>query len=103
MDREIISKVHVNEANEFVLSIEGKGDPFYQYIYREAAGVYWDENSHGFKSTPMKKDWSCSQWYSHIVGLVESSLNVELIRGKEVTWSNIPDEDKNKIVTEHGI
>ena len=50
------------------------GKPIYQYVYREAAGVYWDEQRHGFKSTPMK-EWSCSKWFFQIVGVVQSRLN----------------------------
>jgi len=28
------------------------GNPMYQYIYREAAEVYWDNNIKGFKAPP---------------------------------------------------
>ena len=51
MDSEIINKVEVNDSGELFLTLEGNGKPMYQYVYREAAGVYWDETLHGFKST----------------------------------------------------
>ncbi|MFI2741609.1 hypothetical protein ACG2LH_02620 [Zhouia sp. PK063] len=40
MKKEIIEKITVNEENELVLKIIGQGNPMYQYIYREAAGIY---------------------------------------------------------------
>ncbi|MDO9163822.1 MAG: hypothetical protein Q8N35_17965 [Methylococcaceae bacterium] len=68
----------------------------YQHIYREAAGVYWDENRHGFKSTPMK-EWSCAKWFFHIVGVVQSGSSIELQLGKNVEWCKIPDQDQAEI------
>jgi len=103
MEREVIRKIEVNEANEFILLIEGNGDPSYQYIYREAAGVYWDEINHGFKSTPMKRDWSCSQWYFHIVSLVKSCIGIELERSRKVVWGNISKKDKSEIESKNAI
>lgn len=77
MDSEIINNVEVTDAGELFLGLEGNGKPMYQYIYREAAGVYWDEKRCGFKSAPLK-EWSCSKWYSHIVSIINSGLGVEL-------------------------
>ena len=34
----------------------------FQYIYREAAGVYWDADLSCFKST-QPRDWDYKQWY----------------------------------------
>jgi hypothetical protein len=49
MNCEIIVKVEVLNTGELFLAIKGPGNPNYQYVYREAAGVYWDENRKGFK------------------------------------------------------
>ena len=100
MDRETINKVVVTDANELFLGLESNGKSMYQYIYREASGVYWDENYHGFKSTPLK-EWSHSKWFSHIVSLVKSSLGVELQLSKKATWCNIPEHERKVIVHEH--
>lgn len=83
MDSETISEVEVLDSGELLLVLQSRGKPMYQYVYREAAGVYWDESRHGFKSTPMKK-WSCAKWFFHIVGVVRSSLGVELQLSKNV-------------------
>jgi hypothetical protein len=96
MNREIITKVEVLDTGELFLALKGTGNPNYQYVYREAAGVYWDENKKGFKSTTMK-EWSCSKWFDHIVKTVFVALDVELKLGSTVTWINIPEEQKNEI------
>lgn len=99
MDLETIIRVEVLDTGELLLGLKGQGKPIYQYVYREAAGVYWDEQRHGFKSTPMK-EWSCSKWFFQIVGVVQSSLGVELCLGTEVAWLNITAEER--AVIEHG-
>jgi len=74
----------------------------YQYVYREAAGVYWDQNRYGFKSTPMK-EWSCSQWFKQIVEVVRSGVGVELKLGPNVVWLNVPEQQKAEIQREKAI
>jgi len=59
MDRETINRISITEAGEFLLSLESGGRGRYQYIYKEAVGVYWDQQIKGFKSTPLR-GWSCS-------------------------------------------
>ena len=68
----------------------------YQYVYREAAGVYWDENQKAFKSTPLN-EWTESKWFIHIKNIVKSGLNIGLSVDKNVKWNNIADEEINKI------
>ena len=102
MKREIINRVEVLDTGELLLGIEGQGDPSYQYIYREAAGVYWDGKRKAFKSTPIR-EWSCSMWFAHIVKVVLAGLGVGLRLGSNVSWINIPDEQKMKIQRENCI
>ena len=103
MDRETITKIEVNDAKELLLSLDGNGDEIYQFVYRAAAGVYWDQENHGFKSTPMKKDWSCFQWYNQIVSVVKSELGVELILSKNISCENLSENDKAEILQQHAI
>lgn len=97
MKNEIIDKITVNEDNELVLKVVGRGDPIYQYIYREAAGVYWDEKQKAFKSTPLNER-SVSEWILHIKDIVKSALNIELSINENIEWENITDEEKMKIL-----
>ena len=62
MTNETIQEIVMNDQNELLLRLIGNGKPMYQYVYREAAGVYWDENLKGFKSTPIK-EWTVSEWF----------------------------------------
>ncbi|WP_127347363.1 hypothetical protein [Pseudidiomarina mangrovi] len=95
MDRETVNSIEVLDTGELFLGLEGRGKPMYQHVYREAAGVYWDETRSGFKSTPMK-DWSYSQWYKQIVAIVRY-IGVELALADDVTWSGVSEEEKAEI------
>ncbi len=99
MDYEIINSVEVTEGNELFLGLEGEGSPSYQYIYREAAGVYWDPQKHGFRSTELK-DWGHAKWFSHIISVVRS-IGIELRLSDDATWSDIPSSEKATIISEH--
>ena len=97
MEYEIITHLEITENNELLLQLKSKGKSIYQHVYREAAGVYWDNKLHGFKSTPLKDDWTCSQWFFHIVDITKS-FGVNLQLDKNATWQDISDKDKNEII-----
>lgn len=96
MERETINRIEILDTGELLLGLESKGKSMYQYVYREASGVYWDEKRHGFKSTPIK-EWSCSKWFSQIIGVVKSGLGVELTLGHDIAWRNIPAQERTLI------
>jgi len=96
MTNETIQEIVVNDQNELLLKLIGNGKPMYQYVYREAAGVYWDENHKGFKSTSIK-EWTISEWFFHITDIVKSGLGIELKIDENLTWKNIPDSEIIKI------
>ena len=96
MDTETISRIEVLDTGELFLGLESKGRGGYQFVYREAAGVYWDADRSGFKSTPMR-EWSCSKWFIHIVGVAQSGLGLKLVLGDNVAWSKVPDQEKLEI------
>jgi hypothetical protein len=102
MKQEIINRVEVLDTGELLLGLESNGEAMYQYVYREAAGVYWDSDKHGFKSTEMK-EWSCAQWFGQIVGVVRTGLGVELTLGANVSWLNVPENQKAEILRENTI
>lgn len=102
MHREIVNRIEVLGTGELFLGLEGEGASMYQYIYREAGGVYWDQTRRGFKSTPMKK-WSCARWYKHMVSIVRSGLGMEIILSDQVFWINVPDKEKAEILREIAI
>lgn len=95
MKNEIIKEMVLNDENELLLKVI-EGSPDYQYVYREAAGVNWDENQKGFKSTPIR-EWTVFECFFHITDILKSSLNVELTIDENVQWKNIPVKEKIKI------
>lgn len=97
MENETINRIEVLDTGELLLGLDGHGKPMYQYVYREAAGVYWDQTRHGFKSTQME-DWSCAQWYQQIVSVVRSGLGIQLSLADHVAWLNVPENEKVEIL-----
>ena len=98
MEQETIIRIEVLDTEELLIVLEGQGKPAYQFVYREAAGVYWDKKRHGFTSTPIR-EWSCSQWFIHIVGVVRSALGVDLVLSPDLTWRNVPEQQKAEILS----
>ncbi|MDD3939893.1 MAG: hypothetical protein PHF49_04605 [Patescibacteria group bacterium] len=96
MRTETINKIVLNSSNELFLLLDSNGESMYQYIYREAAGVYWDEKHKGFKSTELK-EWTVSDWYFHIRDIVRSSLNIDLVLNEKTKWESIPEAEQTKI------
>jgi len=97
---EVINSVILNSSNELVLRIAGKGNPSYQYVYREAKGVYWDQDQIGFKSTPLG-EWTISKWFFHIIAVVKQGLNLDLEMSNNVTWENISIAEQKEIKTRY--
>ncbi len=96
MDIEVINRIEKLDSGELFLGLEGSGKPSYQYIYRAASGVYWDQDEKGFKSTQMK-EWNATKWFSQIRSVVESELGVSLQIGSKVSWVGIEDSEQATI------
>jgi hypothetical protein len=78
MDNEI-SKVSV--AGDGRLNVHpSKASSMFEYIYREAAGVYWNRELQCFQSSAPKNwdNWNHSKWYKQIVSTVRSGLGKRL-------------------------
>lgn len=96
MKTETVNTIVLNGNNELMLKITGEGSPSFQYVYREAAGVYWDEKEKGFKST-LLSEWTVSKWFFHIKNIVKIGLNLNLEMDNNITWENIPTDEQEKI------
>ena len=59
----------------------------YQYIYREAAGVYWDQVLGCFVSTP-PKEWTPQKWYQHIIAIVKTGIGLQLVLCSETEYES---------------
>lgn len=75
MIEKVVNRIVLTQNNELFLTIIGQGNPSCQYVYREAAGVSWDDNEKSFKST-LIGDWTIFEWFFHIKGIL---INVFLM------------------------
>ena len=57
-----------------------KIDAMFQYVYREASGVYWNQELQCFQSSAPNNwdEWDHKQWYKQIVTVVKSGLGERL-------------------------
>jgi hypothetical protein len=96
MNTELISTVELLDDGVLLLQLESDGKPLYQYVYRAAAGVYWDPDRKAFKF-PTQKDGKYAQWFGHIVKIVRDEMNLDLQLAEGAIWKNFPKEDRDEI------
>lgn len=75
--KEQVEKICVADTGDILLQLASGGKPSYQYVYRAARGVYWDNERRGF--TFSAGPGEPSRWIEHVLRVVEDELGVELI------------------------
>lgn len=66
MKLETVSNIEITPGDSLLMvGLEGGGSPSYQYVYRAAAGVYWDNIAGAFK-LGMKNDRRFAHWFAHL-------------------------------------
>jgi hypothetical protein len=95
-NHETFDRVEVLDTGELLVGLSGAGSPTFQYVRRAAAGVYWEPTMRGFKSTPMR-EWSASQWFSHILSVVRSEVGIELVPADAISFKGVSEMDKREI------
>jgi hypothetical protein len=96
--REEIVKVEVLDSSELQLVLGSGGNASYQYIYREARGVYWDNNAGGFRGTERVK-WTIVEWFAHIVEVC-AGIGVRLELSDTIEWVGVPESAKQEILAQ---
>jgi hypothetical protein len=66
-------------------------------IYRIASGVHWDEKKI-FLYSQKPREWSCYDWFRHIIDVVDKECNTKLILTHRTIWTNIENELKKSII-----
>ena len=93
--------VKVNDNNEFVFVIKASKDTLdtsdLEFIYREAAGIYWNDEASEFHSTPIKHDWDVVDWAKHFVGML-TSFGLTLEFSQNLKWEKISTEEQARIL-----
>jgi len=99
MTEEIISEVKVLDSGKLLLILKSGGNNSYQYVYREAAGVYWEPDLKGFISTE-PKDWSYITWFSHMIKIVKQ-VGIDLKLTNQTKWSGLDKSEQLKLLKAH--
>ncbi len=95
MKTDHILEVFIDKETRLCLRVEKEGFP---YIYREAAGVNWNQEGRYLYSTP-PLDWTYLDWYRHIYDLAYQ-YGCKLILSSNTKWTNIPNELKEDILAQ---
>ena len=91
-----ITKIEVLPSNELSVTPIVNWNDFFQFIYRTATGVSWNDKDQCFMS-PAPKEWSHFDWYVNIVTSVISEMGVNLTITPDTKWLNVPESLKNEI------
>ncbi len=91
-----VIKIEVLATNELSVTPAVNWNDFFQFIYRTATGVTWNENEQCFMS-PIPREWSHFDWYANIVDSVVSEMGVKLIITPNTKWHNISQDLQNEI------
>lgn len=101
MKLETVSNIEIAADDSLlVVELEGGGSPSYQYVYRAASGVYWDDKAGAFK-LDMKNDKRFAHWFAHIRKVLEAEMNIQLHLGRRTAWTNVPNDARNEIELSH--
>lgn len=96
-----ILKIEILPSGEIAIyPSEPKAD--FQYVYRAAAGVYWDNNQkrfhHNFDGYNAR-ELLPHQWFKYIIGVLFSEMGLDLRIKSHTQWMNVSEAQKNLIIT----
>lgn len=69
----------------------------FQYIYRSATEVHWDDNI-GVLYSPKPREWSYLDWYKHMINVVQTEYEIDLKLTKNTRWVNIAPNLQDQIM-----
>jgi hypothetical protein len=90
-------KIEVLSSGELVAQPETNDNGTFEYIYRAAAGVYWDKARQGF-ITPCLKELSYYDWFQRTPSAAASELGVNLKVTNRTRFINVSEGLKSQIV-----
>lgn len=97
MKFEAVSNIEIAAGDSLlVVTLESGGMLSYQYVYRTAAGVYWDTDAMAFK-LDTKNDKGFAHWFAHVCKVLEAEMDVKLQLGDRTTWTSIPNDVRNEM------
>ncbi len=90
---DIITKVEIDNSGKLYLTPEKTKFPL---IYRTATEVHWDNIKKTLYS-PKPREWRYLDWFMHIIVVIKTECQTELLLSDETEWINIPKELKIEI------
>ena len=91
-----ITKIEILQSGELSVTPVVNWNNSFQFIYRTATGVAWNEKSRCFTS-PVPKEWSHLDWYGNIITSVLSEMEVNLKVTPKTEWLHVPESFQRAI------
>lgn len=66
-------------------------------IYRTATEIHWDNNGR-FLYSPKSREWSCLDWFKHIINVVDVECYCRLTITSDTKWINIDESLKKQFL-----
>lgn len=86
-----IKQIEIDATGRLLVVPESVKPGYYQYVYRAAAEVYWDDA--GFFYSPAPREWSYCQWMEQIRFAVRDELGIDLVATKTTTFVSVSESD----------
>ena len=96
MKIESISRIWVDKSNRLCIQPE---KTTFEFIYRSAMGVQWNNENHYFYSQIMRS-WNPVDWFRQILSAVEVEYGYFLYITEKTEWENIDEFFKGLIEAE---
>jgi Integron Cassette Protein Hfx_Cass5 len=84
-----ITKVRIDTAGRLHVVPASNPSKMFQFVYRAAMEVNWDEAEQGFY-TPVRRELSYADWYLNVLSAVQSEMGISLKLGPATAWENVP-------------
>jgi hypothetical protein len=75
---ETVSNIEIANGGEMLLRLASGGRPAYKYVYRAAAGVYWDQDQYAFKLAA-RVDHDYVNRFAHILKILEDEMGLQIV------------------------
>lgn len=99
---ETVSNIEIASTDGLlVVRLASGGKPSYQYVYRAAAGIYWDNDTGAFKFKT-KSDTRFVHWFAHLCEVLEDEMDLRLRLDGRTTWTNVPSNIQREIELAYG-
>lgn len=87
-----ISKIEVDGSGRLLVYPAVQDHASFQYVYRAAVEVYWDNK--GYFHSPVPRELSYSQWLEQVRFSIRDELGIELVSLRDTSYISVPQPDE---------